>query len=72
MKEEKKLMKLELQNENQKLENIQIKGLKLYFFKFINHLLEIQMDNVFLDYILIVGQFIQLMAFPLDSIFSSD
>ena len=71
MKEEKILMKLELQNENQKLEKVSISGIKLYFFKFIYFLLQKDMENNFLDYLLIIGQFIQLMAFPLDSIFSS-
>ena len=71
MKEEKILMKLELQNENQRLEKVSISGIKLYFFKFIYFLLQKDMENNFLDYLLIIGQFIQLMAFPLDSIFSS-
>ena len=71
MKEEKILMKLELQNENQKLETVSITGIKLYFFRFIYFLLQKDMENNFLDYLLIIGQFIQLMAFPLDSIFSS-
>ena len=71
MKEEKILMKLELQNENQRAETVSISGIKLYFFKFIYFLLQKDMENNFLDYILIIGQFIQLMAFLLDSIFSS-
>jgi hypothetical protein len=71
MKEEKKIMKLQLENENQKLETMQISGLKLYFFNCAYFLLQTQMENNFLDYLLIISQFIQLMAFPLDSIFSS-
>ena len=71
MKEEKILMKLELQNENQRLETVSISGIKLLFFKFIYFLLQKDMENKFLDYLLIIGQFIQLMAFPLDAIFSS-
>ena len=70
MKEEKKLMKLELQNENQKLESIQLSGLKLYFFNFVYHLLETQMENILLDYLLIIIQFIQLISFPMDYAFS--
>ena len=70
MKEEQKLMKLELQNENQKLESIQLSGLKLYFFNFVYHLLETQMENILLDYLLIIIQFIQLISFPMDYAFS--
>ena len=71
MKEEKKLMNLNLENENQKLETIQITGLKRCFYNLVHYLLEKQDDNIFLDYLLIVGQFIQLMSFPLDYIFAS-
>ena len=71
MKEEKILMKLQLENENQKLENMRISGLKLCFFNCVYSLLENQMENNFLDYLLIISQFIQLMAFPMDSIFST-
>ena len=71
MKEEKKLMKLQIENENKKIENIQKSNLKLYLFNFVHLLLQTQVENNFLDYLLIVSQFIQLMAFPMDSIFSS-
>ena len=70
MKEEKKLMKLELKNENQKLENIQISGLKLYFFNLVFQLLQINKENNFLEYFLVIVQFIQLIAFPMDFVFS--
>ena len=72
MKEENKLMKLELEKENQKLETIKIAGLKHNFFNLIHYLLKNQRDNYFLDYLLIIGQFIQLMAFPINDIFSSN
>ena len=72
MKEENKLMKLELENENQKMETIKITGLKYNFFNLIHYLLKNQRENYFLDYLLIIGQFIQLMAFPINNIFSSN
>ena len=71
MKEEKKLMNLNLEDENKKLKNIQVSGIKLYFFDFVHYLLQNHMENYFLDYTLIICQFIQLMAFPMDSVFSS-
>ena len=71
MKEEDKLMKLDLQKENKKIEANQINGIKLYFFKMIYVLLQNQTDNYFRDVIFIIAQFIQLMSFPLDKTFSS-
>ena len=71
MKEEEKLMNLNLQKENKKVEANQINGIKLYFFKMIYVLLENQKDNYFRDVVFIISQFIQLMSFPLDTAFSS-
>jgi len=71
MKEEEKLMKLDLQKENKKIEANQITGIKLYFFKMIYVLLQNQIDNYFRDVIFIIAQFVQLMSFPLDTAFSS-
>ena len=71
MKEEEKLMKLDLQKENKKIESNQINGIKLYFFKMIYVLLQNQIDNYFRDVIFIIAQFIQLISFPLDTAFSS-
>ena len=71
MKEEAKLMKLDLQKENKKIEANQINGIKLYFFKMIYVLLQNQTDNYFRDVLFIISQFIQLMSFPLDKTFSS-
>lgn len=71
MKEEDKLMKLNLQKENKKIEANQINGIKLSFFKMIYVLLENQTDSYFRDVIFIISQFIQLMSFPLDTAFSS-
>ena len=70
MKEEDKLMKLNLQKENKKIEANQINGIKLSFFKMIYVLLENQTDSYFRDVIFIISQFIQLMSFPLDTAFS--
>ena len=71
MKEEEKLMKLDLQKENKKIEANQIDGIKLSFFKMIYVLLQNQTDNYFRDVIFIISQFIQLISFPLDTAFSS-
>ena len=71
MKEEEKLMKLDLQKENKKIEANQINGIKLYFFKMIYVLLQNQTDSYFRDVLFIISQFIQLMSFPLDTAFSS-
>ena len=71
MKEEEKLMKLDLQKENKKIEANQINGIKLYFFRMIYVLLQNQIDNYFRDVVFIIAQFIQLMSFPLDTAFSS-
>ena len=71
MKEEEKLMKLDLQKENKKIEANQINGIKLSFFKMIYVLLQNQTDNYFRDVIFIIAQFIQLISFPLDTAFSS-
>ena len=64
-------MKLDLQKENKKIEANQINGIKLYFFKMIYVLLQNQTDNYFRDVLFIISQFIQLMSFPLDTVFSS-
>ena len=71
MKEEEKLMKLNLEDEKQKIKKIQITGIKLYFFNFVHFLLQNHMENYFLDYFFIICEFMQLMAFPMDSVFSS-
>ena len=69
MKEEEKLMKLDLQKENKKVEMNQINGIKLSFFKMIYVLLQNQDDNIFRDVIFIIAQFVQLIAFPLGTAF---
>ena len=69
MKEEEKLMKLDLQKENKKVEMNQINGIKLSFFKMIYVLLQNQDDNILRDVIFIIAQFVQLIAFPLGTAF---
>ena len=71
IKEEAKLMSLDLKKENKKVEKNEILGLKLYFFRLIYVLLQNQQDNILRDLMFIVIQFIQLIAFPLDKVFSS-
>ena len=69
LKEEEKLMKLDLQKENKKIEMKQINGIKLSFFKMIYVLLQNQDDNILRDVVFIIAQFVQLIAFPLGSAF---
>ena len=64
-------MKLDLQKENKKIEENQIIGIKLSFFRMIYVLLQNQIDNYFRDVIFIIAQFLQLISFPLDTAFSS-
>ena len=64
-------MSLDLKKENKKIEKNEILGLKLYFFRLIYVLLQNQQDNILRDLMFIVIQFIQLIAFPLDRVFSS-
>ncbi len=69
-KEEAKLMKLDLQKENKKIEKNEVLGIKLYFFRLIYVLLQNQKDNYLRDLMFIIIQFIQLIAFPMDRIFT--
>ena len=69
-KEEAKLMNLDLQKENKKIEKKEVLGLKLYFFRLIYVLLQNQKDNYLRDLMFIIIQFIQLIAFPMDKIFT--
>ena len=70
MKEEDKLMKLDLKRENQRLETIQLSGIKSFFFRFICILLKESTDNYFCDILFLILQFMQLMAFSMDTVFS--
>ena len=69
MKEEEKLMKLDLKKENKNINMNQINVIKLSFFKMIYVLLQNQDDNIFRDVIFIIAQFVQLIAFPLGKTF---
>ena len=69
-KEEEKLMNLDLQKENKKIEKNEVLGIKLYFFRLIYVLLQNQKDSYFRDIMFIIIQFIQLIAFPMDRVFS--
>ena len=71
MKEEEKLLRLDLQKENKKNETNQIGEIKLTFFKMIYLLLQIDYENNFREILFTILQFIQLMAFSLDKVFSS-
>ena len=71
MKEEEKLLNLDLQKENQKQSLNQPEGIKLYLFRTLYSLLQIKSLNHFCDILFIIFEFIQLMAFPLDTAFSS-
>ena len=64
-------MKLDLQKENKKIEKNEILGIKLYFFRLIYVLLQNQKDSYLRDLMFIIIQFVQLMGFPLDRIFSN-
>ena len=66
-KEEKLIMKLDLQKENKKIEMNQINDLS--FYKMIYVLLQNQDNNIFRDVIFIIAQFVQLIAFPLGKTF---
>ena len=70
MKEEEKLLKINLSNEQEK-ENIKkLTGYKLYFFRALYSIQKYQGKNKFSDILFAIIEFIQLMAFPLDKIFS--
>ena len=70
-KEEAKLMKLDLQKENKKIEKNEVLGIKLYFFRLIYVLLQNQTDSFLRDLMFIIIEFIQLIAFPMDKIFAT-
>ena len=71
MKEEEKLLSLDLKKEQLKQSLNQPEGAKLYFFRALYSLLQNQGLNDFCDILFTICEFIQLMAFPLDRIFSS-
>ena len=70
MKEEEKLLNLDLQKEQQKQSLNQPEGIKLYFFRTLYLILQNEGLNQFFDILFIVLEFIQLMAFSMDTTFS--
>ena len=71
MKEEEKLLKLDLKKEQQKQSLTQTEGLELYFFRALYSIYNNSGLNHFCDILFTIIQFIQLMAFPMDTVFSS-
>ena len=71
MKEEEKLLNLDLEKEQEKQSLEHPKGLKLYFFRTLYFLIHYKSLNYFCDILFTIFEFIQLMAFPMDKIFSS-
>ena len=71
MKEEDKLLNLDLRKEQDKKNLNYLEGIKLYFFRVLYNILQNDSLNNFCKILFIIVQFIQLMAFPLDKIFSS-
>ena len=69
-KDEAKLMNLDLQKENKKIEKNEVLGIKLYFFRLLYVLLQNQKDSFLRDLMFIIIEFIQLIAFPMDKIFT--
>ena len=71
MNGEHKLLNLDLQKEQEKQSLNQPKGIKLYFFRALYSILQYRGLNKFCDILFTIFQFIQLMAFPMDTVFSS-
>ena len=71
MKEEEHLLNLNLQKQNEKQSLTQPEGMKLYLFRSLYSLLQIKSLNHFCDFLFVIFEFIQLMAFPMDTVFSS-
>ena len=71
MKEEQRLLDLDLQKEQEKQSLSQPEGIKLYLFRALYSLLQNHGLNHFCDILFTIFSFVQLMAFPMDTIFSS-
>ena len=69
MKEEEKLLKVNLSNEQEKESINQLTGYKLYFFRALYSIQKYQGKNKFCDILFSIIEFVQLMAFPLDKMF---
>ena len=69
MKEEEKLLRINLSNEQEKENVNKITGYKLYFFRALFSIQKYQGRNTFCDILFTIIEFVQLIAFPLDKIF---
>ena len=71
MKEEEKLLNLNIQKEQEKQSINHPEGIKLYFFRCLYNIFKNDGLNRFCIILFTILQFIQLIAFPMDKIFSS-
>ena len=71
MKEEEKLLKLDLKKEQSKQSLNQPEGIQLYFFRALYCIFLCRGLNMFCHILFTILEFMQLMAFPMDKIFSS-
>ena len=71
MKEEQRLLNLDLQKEQKRQGINQNEGIQLYLFRALYSLLKYYGLNHFCDILFTVLSFVQLMAFPMDTVFSS-
>ena len=71
MKEEEKLLNLNLEKEQQKQSLNQPEGLKLLLFRALYNILHNKSLNYFCQLLFTIFEFIQLMAFPLNTVFST-
>ena len=65
MKEEERLIKLNLQKEQQKQNLTRPEGIKLYFFRTLYSILKNRSLNYFCDILFTIFEFIQLISFPM-------
>ena len=70
MKEEENLLKINLSNPQEKEGSNKLSGYKLYFFRALYSIEKYHGKNKFCDILFTIIQFLQLMAFPMDKIFS--
>ena len=71
MKEEQRLLNLDLQKEQKRQGINQNEGIKLYLFRALYSILKYYGLNHFCDILFTILSFVQLMAFPMDTVFSS-
>ena len=71
MKEEEKLLNINIEKDHQKQNLNNPEGIKIYVFRALYSILQSEVLNKFVNTLFIILEFIQLMAFPMDTIFSS-